>query len=259
MEPNYFWYTEYTMPQEAPGFSHFCPGHLLWLALTAVLCLGLGVLYRRWQPRERLTCRRILAGLLIADELFKYYLAFRNGGFRPAYLPLHLCSINIFLVAADALRSNDLLREVLYAVCLPGAFFALVFPGWAYLPLWNALCIHSFTAHILLFLYPVLLMTGGFRPQFRRFARTLPALLGVVGVAWCANRAFGTNFMFLSWAGQGNPLSWFESFLGKPGYLLGIPVIAAVCWGIMYGGPALCKKILDRRHAPCYNEANQQD
>ena len=106
METNYFWYTEYTMPIGAPGFSHFCPGHLGWLFLTAALCLGLGVLYRRWQPESRLICCRIIAGILVADELFKYYLAFRNGGFRPAYLPLHLCSINIFVIAADAIRPS---------------------------------------------------------------------------------------------------------------------------------------------------------
>lgn len=243
MESNYFWYTEYALPPEASGFAHFCPGHLLWLALTAALGLGLCWAYRRWSPGWRQVCRRTTAALLVADELFKYYIAFRGGGFRASYLPLHLCSINIFVIAADAFRPSGRLQEVLYAVCLPGAFFALVFPGWAYLPLWNALCIHSFTAHVLLFLYPLLLIAGGFRPRFRRFVRTLPGMLGAVAVAYCFNQYFGTNFMFLAWAGEGNPLSWFESFLGRPGYLVGIPVIAAVCWALLYGLPALWERL----------------
>ena len=242
MEANYFWDTEYTLPPEAQGFTHFCPGHLLWLVLTAALCLGLCRAYRRWGIGQRQACRRVIAALLIADELFKYFIAFHSGGFRASYLPLHLCSIQIFVIAADALRPSDLLREVLYAVCLPGAFFALVFPGWAYLPLWNALCIHSFTAHVLLFLYSLLLIAGGFRPRFRRFARTLPGMLAAVAAAYCFNQIYGTNFMFLSWAGEGNPLSWFESFLGSPGYLIGIPIIAAACWGFLYGLPALWKR-----------------
>ena len=233
METSYFWDTEYTMPPDAPGFSHFCPGHLLWLGMTAALCISLWVLYRRWREKGRRACKITLATLLICDELFKYGIALHSGEFRPSFLPLHLCSINIFIIAADAVHPNPLLQEVLYAVCLPGAFFALVFPGWAYLPLWNALCIHSFTAHILLFIYPLLLLAGGFRPSFRRFARTLPAALSVVGLVACFNRVFGTNFMFLSRAGEGNPLSWFESFLGSPGYLVGIPVIAAVCWVVL--------------------------
>lgn len=246
METSYFWDTEYTMPPDAPGFSHFCPGHLLWLGLTVALCVALWTLYRRWGAKGRRACKITLAALLICDELFKYGIALYSGEFRPSFLPLHLCSINIFIIAADAVRPNQLLQEVLYAVCLPGAFFALVFPGWAYLPLWNALCIHSFAAHILLFIYPLLLLAGGFRPSFRRFARTLPAALIVVGLVACLNKLFGTNFMFLSRAGKGNPLSWFESFLGSPGYLVGIPVIAATCWAVLYGLPALRKRLDSR-------------
>lgn len=233
------------MPPDAPGFSHFCPGHLFWLAATAAICILLWILYRRWSARERRACKLMLAALLVGDELFKYGIAIHSGEFRPSFLPLHLCSINIFLIAADAIRPNQLLQEILYAVCLPGAFFALVFPGWAYLPLLNALCIHSFTVHILLLLYPLLLLAGGFRPSFCRFCKTIPAVLVVVGIVACFNRAFGTNFMFLSRAGEGNPLSWFESFMGSPGYLIGIPVIAAVCWTVMYGLPTIRKR-LDR-------------
>lgn len=243
METSYFWETEYTLPPGVPGFSHFCPGHLFWLGTAAALCAALGLAYRRWGDGGRRACNRALAALLVCDELFKYFIAFKSGEFRPSFLPLHLCSINIFLIAADALRPNPLLREALYAVCLPGALFALVFPGWAYLPMWNALCIHSFTAHILLLLYPVLLMAGGFHPSFRRFVKTLPVMLAVVGIVACFNRAFGTNFMFLARAGEGNPLSWFESFLGSTGYLIGIPIIAALCWAVLYGLPAVRKKL----------------
>lgn len=248
METGYFWDTEYTVPS-GRGFAHFCPGHLLWLGLSLALALVLYWRFRRWGGNGRKVCLRLLAGLLIADEVFKYYIALRSGDFRPSFLPFHLCSINIFLIAADALHPSAWLREVLFAVCLPGALFALVFPGWAYLPLWNALCIHSFTAHILLFLYPLLVLAEGFCPDFRRFARTLPIMLLVVSGVYGLNQLLGTNFMFLSWAGEGNPLTWFESFLGSPGYLVGIPLIAAGCWAVLYGVSALMRKGKARRKA----------
>ena len=63
---------------------------------------------------------------------------------------------------------------------------------------------------------------------FGAFLLTVAAVYGV-------NRILGTNFMFLSRAGEGNPLAWFESFLGSPGYLLGIPIMAGGCWGLLYG------------------------
>ncbi len=237
----YFWDTGYTVPSGV-GFPLYGAGHLCWLLGLLLVCGALGPLYRRWGEKKRLICLRVLAALLIADELFKVVSTAVHGRFRLDFLPLHLCSINIFVIAADAIKPRDSLREVLYAVCLPGAFFALAFPGWAYLPLWNALCIHSFTAHILLFLYPFLLMCGGFRPKFRRFLKALPFCLLAVAGAYLFNRVFGTNFMFLSYAGEGNPLSWFEQRLGNPGYLVGIPLIAGLCWLVLYGVPRLFRR-----------------
>ncbi len=237
----YFWDTGFTIPP-GKGFALFGPGHLIWLGVFLVLCLLLGRSCRSWNDKSRRLCCRVLAGLLILDELFKIGVTTAAGRFRLDFLPLHLCSINIFVIAADALRPNEFLREELYAVCLPGAFFALAFPGWAYLPMGNALCIHSFTAHILLFLYPYAILCGGFRPSLRRFLRCLPFCLPAVAAVYGFNRAFGTNFMFLSYAGTGNPLSLFEAWLGNPGYLVGIPILAALSWTLLYGVPALARR-----------------
>lgn len=237
----YFWDTGFTVPA-GKGFSLFGFGHVLWLLFWLGLCGMLGISYSNWDEKRRQTCLRILASLLLADELFKVISTSVTGRFQLDFLPLHLCSINIFLILADAWRPADSLREILYAVCLPGAFFALVFPGWSYLPLWNGLCIHSFTAHILLFLYPFLLICGGFRPKFTRFLKLLPFCLLAAAGAYGFNQVFGTNFMFLRYAGTGNPLSLFEAALGSPGYLVGIPILCALCWAILYGGKAVLDK-----------------
>lgn len=241
----YFWDTAYTIPADQ-GFPLFGAGHLIWLFLLIILCLVLGQYYARWREEKRQRCRRVLAALLLLDEAFKLIVTTALDRFQPDFLPLHLCSINIFVILADALRPREALREELYAVCLPGASFALLFPGWAYLPIGNALCIHSFTAHILLFLYPYLLLRGRFRPRFRRFLRVLPFCLPAVGLAYLFNRIFGTNFMFLQYAGEGNPLSLFEIWLGRPGYLVGIPILAGLCWAVLYGVPALGQSLKNR-------------
>lgn len=237
----YFWDTAHTVPPGV-GFPLFSFGHLCWLFAAALLSVFLWRLYGSWGREGRTRCLHILAGLLLADELFKDISTLCTGRFSPEFLPLHLCSINIFVILADAVRPRDSLREVLYAVCLPGAFFALLTPGWSYLPLCNALCIHSFTAHILLFLYPLLVVREGFQPQFSRLLKLLPWFLPALAAAWLCNRLWGTNFMFLNYAGQGNPLSWFEARLGTPGYLLGIPILCALCWAILYGVPAVFRK-----------------
>lgn len=94
----YFWETVDTI---APGLGwpHFGPFHLavlaVFLLLGAVLCRG----YCGMDTDKRRRWRRTVALLLVADELFKDFGLLYGGNFSLDYLPLHLCSINIFLIA----------------------------------------------------------------------------------------------------------------------------------------------------------------
>lgn len=187
----YFWETVDTI---APGLGwpHFGPFHLavlaVFLLLGAVLCRS----YCGMDTDKRRRWRRTVALLLIADELFKDFGLLYGGNFSLDYLPLHLCSINIFLIALHAWRRPKLLDTFLYFVCLPAACAALL------------------------------------------AAMAVPI--------WFFNRAFGTNFMFLMRAGEGNPLKLFERF---GSHLLGYPVLLAVVFAVMY----LLLRVLRRRTA----------
>ena len=237
----YFWYTKFTIP-DGHGFALFGPQHLAWLAAAAAVCLVMGRLYSRWDERARARCRLAVGLLLLADELFKDVASLATGQFRLDFLPFHLCSINIFVVWADILRPGPAKKEVLYAACLPGAVAALLFPSWTKTPVWNFMALHSFTVHILLLLYPVLLLAGGFRPRFANLRRAAaPAALCVAGV-FALNKLLGTNFMFLNGAGEGNPLTLFEQWLGDPGYLAAYPFLIALVWAVLYLPWALARR-----------------
>lgn len=201
----YFWETVDTI---APGLGwpHFGPFHLavlaVFLLLGAVLCRG----YCGMDTDKRRRWRRMVALLLVADELFKDFGLLYGGNFSLDYLPLHLCSINIFLIALHAWRRPKLLDTFLYFVCLPAACAALLFPTWASLPPLNFMVFHSFTVHFLLALYPLALtLRGDMDPQPRAFPRCFALLAAMAVPIWFFNRAFGTNFMFLMRAGEGNP------------------------------------------------------
>lgn len=170
----YFWETVDTI---APGLGwpHFGPFHLavlaVFLLLGAVLCRG----YCGMDTDKRRRWRRTVALLLVVDELFKDFGLLYGGNFSLDYLPLHLCSINIFLIVLHAWRRPKLLDTFLYFVCLPAACAALLFPTWAPLPPLNFMVIHSFTVHFLLALYPLALtLRGDMDPQPRAFPRCLP-------------------------------------------------------------------------------------
>ena len=147
---------------------------------------------------------------------------------------LHLCSISVFVVFIHALTGNRILEEYTYAITLPTASMAMAFPDWTgALPCMNLMCIHSFSIHLLLVLYPCLLLYGGFIPSAKQLFRLIPIVAFLAFVMYFVNGALGTNFFFVNGGGDGNPLTFLEKYIGG-WYRLAFPVIAAICWIPMY-------------------------
>lgn len=215
------------------GFSPFGPCHLLWLAAFLVFTVLCCVVYRRLDVTGRQKMRLVLAAAVVADELLKMAVLLIGGNYMARYLPLHLCSVNIFLIVWHALRPNRTLENFLYTVCMPGAIFPLLTPTWHALPPTSLMHIHSFTVHILLASYPIILLVGkDIRPDPRYLHKCLGLLGGLALVAYGANLLFDTNFMFLMEAPVGTPLMWFEEVCGN--HLVGFPVIIALLLVFMY-------------------------
>ncbi len=93
---------------------------------------------------------------------------------------------------------------------------------------------HSFTVHILLLLYPLLLLSGGYRPVPRHLKKVMISLLILCSPIYLLNKLTDSNFMFLNNPGNGNPLSLFEAFFGNPGYLIGMPILLVLIWFLLY-------------------------
>ena len=226
------------------GFTHFDTEHLIWLAAFVILLAVNIVLYRKLDESGREKWRKTVAALIVADEVYKMVCLFIGGNFLAEYLPFHLCSINIFLIAIHAWRPNRLLDNFLYLVCLPGAVLPMLFCTWAMLPTANFMYWHSFTVHILLVMYPLVLTAAGdIRPQPRQFPKCLLLLACMAVPVGLFNMAFGTNFMFLSYAEAGTPLVWFEEHWGN--HLWGFPVMLPAVLVVM----AIPARLLEKRRA----------
>ena len=235
-----FWHTSDTIPGGF-GFSHFDAFHISWL-LAGVLVIGICCLaYRRMDRQGRGCFRKAIALLLIADELFKLIPMLILGRFRVEYLPFQLCSINLFVIGLHAWKPSKLLDNFLYTVCIPGAVAAMLFPTWTKLPPMNYMLIHSFTVHIMLILYPVVLTAAGeIQSRLRDLPKSLVLLAAFAALALVLNLCWDTNFMFLMDASKGNPLYWFKINWGS--HLLGFPVLIAAVIFVMYGPPELYRK-----------------
>jgi hypothetical protein len=135
----------------------------------------------------------------------------------------------------------------LYALCIPGALAALLFPTWTKLPFWNFMHLHSFSVHVLLFVIPLMLTIGGdIKPDIKQIPKCLLLLLCMGLVAKGANLLWRTNFMFLESASEGNPLYIFEQKFGN--HLIGLPVLAAAVLAVMYGPLTVLQKCRGRKH-----------
>lgn len=237
----YFLDTTETIPSGA-GFPQFGILHLIWLFLFATITVVCVLWYKKLNEKRRKIWKTTVAVLLLADELFKVVMLVIGGRYTPGYLPLHLCSINIFAIAIHVWKPSKVLGGYLYTVGIPGALAALLFPSWTALPLGNFMHIHSFTVHMLLALYPIVLFAAGeIKPEAKKIPQYLFVLIAMAVPIYFVNLLLNTNFMFLMEADPGNPLFLFEQMWGN--HLFGFPVIIAGVLIVMYVPLILYKKI----------------
>lgn len=228
-----YWFDTSETISKGLGFSHFDTGHLIWLAAFVCFTICISLHYRRSDRVRRTWLRRGMAAAIVANEVFKTAMLIIGGNWIPEYLPLHLCSVNIILVAIHAVKPGKVLDNFLYSICIPGAVAALLFPSWTKLPAMNFMYLHSFTVHILLAAYPIMLTAGG---DIKPDPRYIPKCLGLLGslalIALAANLILDTNFMFLMYAAKSNPLYWFQKQFGS--HLVGFAVILPLVLAVMY-------------------------
>lgn len=237
----HFWKTVEVIP-EGIGFPHFGTLHLCWLAAFLVITVANCILYRRMGEKGRKIWRILVAVLLVFDEIFKQIPLIITGYFTMEYLPLHLCSINIFLIAYHVIKPTKAVENFLYTICIPGALAALLFPSWNALPGANFMMIHSFTVHILLAMYPIVLTVAGeIKPELKEVPRALLLLVGFAILSVICNLLMDANFMFLMYAEPGNPLYLFEQLWGS--HLLGFPVIIVGVLLVMHTPWAIARKL----------------
>jgi len=216
------------------GFSHYDLLHISWLIFFLVIVVLNCHYYKKADTKVRSQWRKIVSLLIVADEIFKMTMLALGGNYTLDYLPLHLCSINIFFIAYHAwVKPVKVLESFLYAACIPGALAALLFPSWSSLPFANFMHLHSFTVHILLAMYPIVLTYAKeIHPKVKDVPMCVGFLLVLAVPIYLINLLLDTNFMFLMRADAGNPLALFEPMFGS--HVWGFPIIITVLMIVMY-------------------------
>ncbi len=227
--------------KENSGFSLFGKVHLIWLAAFVILAFSICLLYKKLNPKVRNIMRISVASLILLDEIWKWVFLFIGNRYEHSYLPLHLCSINVFLVAFHIFKQPKVINNFLYAICIPAGVIALLTPSWTALPPGNFMHIHSFSIHILLALYPLMLTIGGdIKPEIKTAPKCLLLLLCMAFIVLGVNLLCDTNFMFLMRTDDISFLVVFENIFGA--HQWAFPVLLPIVLALMYLPIALINK-----------------
>lgn len=227
------------------GFETFGLTHILWLLAGGLLCAGACIIYRKLPADKRKRMLTVLGICIFLLEIVKDLVLTLCGQIGWRHLPLHLCGVNILLIAFDVVKQTKTVRGFLYYFCIPGAALALLFPNWTEVPVWNFFHLHSFMIHILLVLYPLLLVTTGQVPtELKTMLKSVALLVAMAIPVYGLNLLWDTNFMFLMKPDSGNPLEFFEKLLGS--HLWGFPILLPAVLFVMYVPIFLAKKRKER-------------
>lgn len=178
-------------------------------------------------------CRRLTAVLLAAglvcsmgSQLWLLHLDGRLS--LQTGLPLHLCSFSAIICVLLCIRFQRQLYHFVLLLGVPGALMALLFP--AILP-----CSHPLLMKAAFMRLHMLIPATAF--FFHAQQKPLPedprhAFLlgnGLVLLAACANRLYGSNYLFLNAAPRGTPLA----LLIREGYAVYITGLEILCMLLM--------------------------
>lgn len=227
--------TYFIFNPEAAGIELFGTEHIIMLALAAIITPLLTITYCRLDKKARRRMGLAVASLTLISELARLTGITASGNLGWDQLPLHLCGLAVFVGFFHALFPTAITGELLYSLCMPGALFALLFPGWLGQPSTSFFSANSFFSHILLFSYPIMLVAGkDIKPKAKRLPLCFLLLAAVSLPLYFLNLKTGANYFFLLFPSPGSPLELFASWWGEPWYIAGYIPMIAVIWLILY-------------------------
>lgn len=205
--------------QGAAGFSAFGWFHLGWLLAVAALSGGSMRRAKRWSARKQRRRNQMWSAAMAGSEILRLAILTLGGNGIRGMLPLHLCSMAVWLCVLHAWYGWDWTGQTLYSVSLPGACAALLFPDWSGYTPQNYFCLHSFAIHGAAVGYIVTQIGAGtIVPRLSAWYKPVLFLGAVLPPIYLLDRAWNVNYCFLLGPSPGSPLMLLGR-LGAGGYL----------------------------------------
>ena len=208
-----FFCTRENLPEGA-GFVLFGKEHLAALAVCLIFIIAACRFCYRLSPKGRRRFLQVIAVLLILSDQLRNLFLIMNGVSLLGYLPLHLCTLSMFLFPFAVFLPDGccecfrgIVRELGVVLFAPGAVCALLFCNWTVLPIVSYLSFHSFFWHALVIIFGMsLYCTKMVRPNVRHWYYTAVFFLIIVPPILWFDLKYDCNYLFIGWPQEGSPI-----------------------------------------------------
>jgi hypothetical integral membrane protein (TIGR02206 family) len=179
-------------------FVVFGPAHWVSLGILGVLTLAFLLIRQPSYPLVRRFVRYTMAAALLGNDLLMTLWAWDHGLCSlDSMLPLHLCSLSVYLSIAALVTLHRPAYEFLYFMGIGGGLPSLITPYLAYgFPHFRFF--EYFICHILIVAAPLYLtLAEGYRPCWRSVGRIIVVMNLYLACVALVNYGLGSNYLYL--------------------------------------------------------------
>jgi hypothetical integral membrane protein (TIGR02206 family) len=215
-------------------FILFGRGHLI--ALGVVLLVNLSFIWLRRDPSQRLrqNLRYALAIILIVDEFFWHLWNLTTGNWSiQTTLPLHLCSVFVFLSAYMLVTKSYAVYEYAYFLGIAGASQALLTPdagqyGFPHFRAFQVMLSHGSIVTAAIYMT----LMEGYRPTWASLKRVFIGANVYMLAVGLVNWLIGSNYLFI--AHKPETASLLDVLGPWPWYILSLEAVGLALSLLLY-------------------------
>lgn len=212
-------------------FVLFDAGHLISMGIIALACLSMLYFRQVWNESAKRNFRYALAGfLLIAEFSWHAWSVYYGTWSIQTNLPLHLCSVSVWLSVIMLTAKNYSIYELMYFLGVGGALQAVITPDAGIYGLPHFRAVQTLAGHgaiVLAALY--MTWVEGYRPTWKSFKTVVIWTNVYMTVVFFINLAIGSNYLFIAHKPEFPTL--IDMLAPWPWYILQLEILAlAVCF-----------------------------
>ena len=223
----------FTGDYPGPAFEFFGAAHLITIAVLVALNFWLAS-FKNASEQTKTRIRWALAIILWTNEVAWHVWNIAVGQWTiQARLPLHLCSILVWLGGIMLVTKNQVIYEFSYFLGIAGAFQAVMTPDLGIYGFPHFRFFQTFISHGLIITSAIYMTVAeGFRPAWKSLLRVAIGINLYMIPVFFINQAIGSNYLMIN--GKPETASLLDMLPPWPIYIIYMETIGIVNCLLLY-------------------------